>query len=71
MEQHAVETSDGYILTHFRIPHGHSGLREKRGPPVIVQHGILAASDTWILMGRDKSLGKAVNCILNILHRTK
>lgn len=52
-----MQTEDGYLLTHFRIPHGRSGPTEGRRHPVILQHGILSASDLWILMGRERSLG--------------
>ncbi|KDR10945.1 Lipase 3 [Zootermopsis nevadensis] len=57
VEKHVVQTEDGYLLTHFRIPHGRSGATTRGGRPVILQHGILSASDIWILMGREKSLG--------------
>ncbi|PSN43565.1 Lipase 3 [Blattella germanica] len=56
VEEHTVQTKDGYILTHFRIPNGYKGSTGKRGPPIILQHGIFSASDLWILMGREKSL---------------
>jgi hypothetical protein len=35
IEQHYVTTSDGYILTMFRIPHGK--FSNVTGPPVILQ----------------------------------
>lgn len=57
VEKHTVQTEDGYQLTHFRIPHGRSGPTARVRRPVILQHGILSASDLWILMGQEQSLG--------------
>ncbi len=51
IETHKVTTSDGYILTCFRIP-GSSG-----SPPVLLQHGLLDSSYTWISNFEDESLG--------------
>jgi lysosomal acid lipase/cholesteryl ester hydrolase len=56
VEEHIVETEDGYLLTHFRIPHGRAGASARRRRPVILQHGIASASDMWILMGPERSL---------------
>jgi pimeloyl-ACP methyl ester carboxylesterase len=59
IETHNVTTADGYILTMFRIPSGKnfklsgSGL----GAPVILQHGLLDSSYTWITNFEDESLG--------------
>ncbi|CAH2048206.1 unnamed protein product, partial [Iphiclides podalirius] len=44
-EEYNVTTDDGYILRIFRIP----GKREAR--PLLVMHGILESSDTWIIRG--------------------
>jgi len=57
VEEHTVKTEDGYLLTHFRIPHGRAGASARRRGPVILQHGMASASDTWILMGPERSLG--------------
>ena len=57
VEEHTVKTEDGYLLTHFRIPHGRAGAPARRGRPVILQHGIVSASDIWVLMGQEQSLG--------------
>jgi hypothetical protein len=57
VEEHTVKTADGYLLTHFRIPHGRTGASAGRRRPVILQHGIASASDIWVLMGPERSLG--------------
>lgn len=52
-EEIKVQTSDGYILVLHRV---HS----KDGPtkgPMLLQHGLLDSSDTWILNFRDHALG--------------
>ena len=51
IETHYVITSDGYILTCFRIP-GPAG-----ASPVLLQHGLLDSSYTWISNFADESLG--------------
>ncbi|XP_017480371.1 PREDICTED: lipase 3-like isoform X1 [Rhagoletis zephyria] len=49
-ETHTVVTKDGYILEMHRIP--------KRGAqPVLLMHGILDTSATWVLMGPKSGLG--------------
>nr|CAD7395148.1 unnamed protein product [Timema poppensis] len=52
VEEHQVTTQDGYQLTLHRIPS-----RYKNAPVVHLQHGILGASDFWVITPRDKSLG--------------
>lgn len=47
-QKHAVITSDGYIVNLFRIP--------KRGPPVLLVHGIADSSDSWLVLGPTHSL---------------
>ena len=51
-ETHVVVTDDCYILEMHRIPHGKNnsilGPEETR-PVAFVQHGLLAASDVWIV----------------------
>lgn len=51
VETHYVTTSDGYILTMFRIP------SETSSPPVLLQHGLLDSSYTWVSNYEDQSLG--------------
>ncbi|XP_067005413.2 lipase 1 [Anabrus simplex] len=50
METHSVQTDDGYILGVHRIP----GI--KTSPPILFQHGLGTASDSWIVFGRERSL---------------
>ncbi|CAK1579878.1 unnamed protein product [Parnassius mnemosyne] len=51
-EEHDVITQDGYVLKLFHIP-------GKRGLPILLMHGILDSSDTWIIKGK-KSLAVAL-----------
>jgi gastric triacylglycerol lipase len=47
-EKHTVITEDGYILTMFRIQK--KGTQIKAGlKPIILQHGLLDCSDTWLI----------------------
>lgn len=55
VETHYVTTSDGYILTVHRIPSGNS--ENNLGKVAYLQHGILASSADWCVMGAGKSLG--------------
>lgn len=62
IESHFVTTADGYILNMFRIPQGKneekmSRFKESTKPPVILQHGLLDSSFTWINNYEDQSLG--------------
>ncbi|XP_014208794.1 lipase 3-like [Copidosoma floridanum] len=50
VEEHVVETEDGYILTMHRIP-GPPG-----APTVYIQHGLLSSSVDWIVPGKNKAL---------------
>ncbi|XP_069359749.1 lipase 1-like [Maniola hyperantus] len=43
-EEYEVTTEDGYILGLFRIP-------GKRGLPILLMHGFLESSDTWLVRG--------------------
>ncbi|KPI95828.1 Lipase 3 [Papilio xuthus] len=55
MEVHKVITEDGYILSLHRIPKGRNSTRNDL--VVLLMHGILDSSDSWILQGPNKSLG--------------
>ncbi|XP_059055759.1 lipase 3-like [Achroia grisella] len=48
VEQHEVTTSDGYILTFFRIPND--------GPAVFLMHGTLCSSDDFLTIGSNSGL---------------
>ncbi|XP_014097334.3 lipase 3 [Bactrocera oleae] len=56
-ESHTVETTDGYLLTLFRIPYSHklNNGRAKR-PAFLLQHGLFSNSDCWLSSGPDNSL---------------
>lgn len=53
LEIHQVTTSDGYILTMHRIPHGRDQNNDPsaKRPVVFVMHGLLSSSADWVLMG--------------------
>ena len=58
IESHFVTTEDGYILNMFRIPRGKGEARgEGPRPPVLLQHGLLDSSFTWVNNYRNESLG--------------
>jgi len=52
LETHTTTTSDGYVLTVFRI--NKTGTK-KFGYPVFLQHGLFSSSETWI-MNNEKSV---------------
>jgi len=57
--QFDVITEDGYILTMFNIPYGKASAkspRGQRGPPVLLQHGLLDSSFTFVSNFEDESL---------------
>lgn len=56
VEKHEVITEDGYILTVFRIQQKGSIIRQGL-KPIILQHGLLDSSDTWIINDEDKAPG--------------
>ncbi|KAL5707110.1 sterol esterase [Ranunculus cassubicifolius] len=56
--EHTVETKDGYLLALQRV----SSSKKKKdslpsGPPVLLQHGLFQAGDTWFLNSKEESLG--------------
>ncbi|XP_016959822.2 lipase 1 isoform X2 [Drosophila biarmipes] len=51
VETHNVTTSAGYILTHFRIPSSTQCTKGGPKPVVFIQHGILLASDGFLVTG--------------------
>lgn len=57
-ERHHVVTVDDYILEMHRIPFPkgqHSGPRDR--PVVLLMHGLLAASNAYIVLGPEYSIG--------------
>ncbi|XP_031783791.1 lipase 3 isoform X2 [Nasonia vitripennis] len=55
-EEHVVMTADGYLLRIHRIPGSPSRPRAVGKPVIYMQHGLLASSDTWVLMGPQRDL---------------
>ncbi|CAG7825090.1 unnamed protein product, partial [Allacma fusca] len=57
VESHEVTTSDGYILTLFRIPSSNKAVVPKVDKePVLVQHGLLCSSDDWLFVEPESNL---------------
>ncbi|XP_029163316.1 lipase 3-like [Nylanderia fulva] len=50
VETHVIMTEDGYLLTLYRIPGGKNSL------PILVQHGLLASSADWLVLGKNNAL---------------
>ncbi|XP_075163474.1 lipase 3-like isoform X2 [Haematobia irritans] len=50
-EKHVVQTSDGYLITVFRIPHTlwTYNVRGRKRPAVLLTHGLMSSSDIWVL----------------------
>lgn len=48
-EEHNVITEDGYILSMFRMQG--RNCKKRRHPPVILMHGLLQSSDSWLDAG--------------------
>lgn len=60
IEEHFITTDDGYILGTFRIPHGRNESRNaiNSGKPVVLlMHGLLDSSYTWVNNPIYESLG--------------
>uniref|UniRef100_T1GDZ5 Partial AB-hydrolase lipase domain-containing protein n=1 Tax=Megaselia scalaris TaxID=36166 RepID=T1GDZ5_MEGSC len=49
VEEHSVQTEDGYILSIHRIP-------KANGSVVFLQHGLLSSSGDWLIIGPQKAL---------------
>lgn len=56
VEEHFVNTPDGYILKVLRIP------GSLKSPPaygktvVFIQHGLLCSSTDWLILGKNKAI---------------
>lgn len=57
LEEHRVQTADGYLLTMHRIPYGRLSGPAANKPVVFLQHGLLCSSADWVLAGPEKGLG--------------
>ncbi|KAI8532738.1 hypothetical protein RHMOL_Rhmol11G0236900 [Rhododendron molle] len=55
--EHKVQTKDGYVLGLHRVSSVARMLREQRGPPVLLLHGLFMAGDAWFLGSMNQSLG--------------
>ncbi|CAG5013359.1 unnamed protein product [Parnassius apollo] len=55
-EELTVITGDGYILSVFRIPKGKNCRGRVRQPPVLLMHGLLQSSDSWLDAGPSAGL---------------
>lgn len=56
-----VQTEDGYLLTLNRIFPNAPGEHH----PVLLQHGLVASSADWLILGKEKSLGYFLCFITN------
>ncbi|KAM7251193.1 hypothetical protein ACFE04_023076 [Oxalis oulophora] len=55
--EHSIQTSDGYLLALQRVSSSNRDLRLSTGPPVLLQHGLFTAGDSWFLNSPQQSLG--------------
>ncbi|KAF5448210.1 hypothetical protein F2P56_028766 [Juglans regia] len=55
--EHKVQTKDGYLLALQRVSSRTGDIKEQRGPPVLLQHGLFLAGDSWFLDSPKQSLG--------------
>ncbi|XP_037817102.1 lipase 3-like [Lucilia sericata] len=58
LEEHKVQTSDGYVLTMFRIPYSPTlnNKYETNKKVVFLMHGLLSSSDSWVLNGPNDAM---------------
>lgn len=56
IEEHSVQTSDGYILTMHRIPYSKLTGPTGQRPVVFLMHGLLCSSSDWVLGGPGNGL---------------
>ncbi|KAG7303669.1 hypothetical protein JYU34_012220 [Plutella xylostella] len=61
-EEHEVITEDGYILTIFRISRGKACNRSEPPDPVVMMHGLLKSSDTFVTPGVGLAYTLADSC---------
>lgn len=58
VDEHFIETKDGYVLGVYRIlPQPASDGDGRCRKPVILQHGLLDSSATWVVNSKSQSLG--------------
>ncbi|XP_016972366.1 lipase 3 [Drosophila rhopaloa] len=56
LEEHEVQTSDGYLLTMHRIPYSKNTGDDGKRPVVFLMHGLLCSSSDWVLAGPHSGL---------------
>uniref|UniRef100_A0A7N0T3B3 Triacylglycerol lipase n=1 Tax=Kalanchoe fedtschenkoi TaxID=63787 RepID=A0A7N0T3B3_KALFE len=56
-DENSVQTKDGFILGLQRVSARSEHLRARRGPPVLLQHGLFTGGDSWFLNSEEQSLG--------------
>ncbi|KAK6625798.1 hypothetical protein RUM43_006097 [Polyplax serrata] len=55
-ETHTILTPDGYLLELHRISRGRNGQSNPNLPPVLIQHGLVESSGTFLIIGPDDAL---------------
>lgn len=60
-EEHKLVTDDGYILTMFRISKARNCIGEIKSPPVLLMHGLLQSSDSFIDSGINSGLAYLIS----------
>ncbi|CAL8080419.1 unnamed protein product [Orchesella dallaii] len=55
-ESYNVTTTDGYILTTFRISGGEKSPARRGKPAILLLHGLGSSSEAWIALPNDKNL---------------
>ncbi|EDW32107.1 GL11473 [Drosophila persimilis] len=56
IQEHTVQTSDGYILTMHRIPYSKNTGYDGARPVAFLMHGLLCSSSDWVLGGTHSGL---------------
>lgn len=56
IEEHQVQTSDGYLLTMHRIPYSKNTGDDGHRPVMFLMHGLLCSSSDWVLSGPSNGL---------------
>ncbi|XP_052755651.1 lipase 1-like [Galleria mellonella] len=60
-QEHQVVTEDGYLLKVFRVSQGRNCDGRRRSPPVILMHGLLQSSDSWLDAGPGAALAYLIS----------
>lgn len=55
-EKHIVQTTDGYLLGLYRIPHGRNGNKMNKRP-ILLNHGLSATCGCFISLSPNRSIG--------------